>query len=76
MLALQFIFGDEPGQDTFFKGPTEEQQSNLRVKCLTIAIDASIALFSPVGVPGELQVYEMVTAVLQVETFSSGIRGD
>jgi hypothetical protein len=73
---LTLVLGDEPQENTLLEGAPQKQIADDRVMLLAVAVDAAIALFQAIGVEGELQVDQVMAALMQVEAFGRRIGAD
>ena len=71
-----FVFGDQAQQQAFLERAGQTQIADLRILGLPVPIDAAVALLQPVGVVGQIQMNQMVAALLQVQPFGQRIRAN
>ncbi len=76
MGAGLLVLCDQPKQQPFLECAGDVQVSDLRFVRLSIAIDAAIALLKPVRVVRQVEMDQMETSLLQVQTFGERVGAD
>ena len=72
---LRLVALRQPEEQSLLEGALEVEVSDLGVMGLPEAVDAAVALLEPVGVVGEFQVYEVMAALVEVETLGARVGG-
>jgi hypothetical protein len=65
--SLSLELGDEAEEEALLKGAAEVEVADDGIVLLAVAIDSAVALLEAVGVVGELDVKEVVAAIVEVE---------